>query len=442
MGADTMQYLLSLARMPAAEIPESVRQMARFSLFDWMVVSRGGRSEPLARIIRDYVSEEGGQEQASLIGGGKVPARSAALVNGTISHALDFDDTHFAHVGHCSVGIMPAALAVAEETGAGASDLADAFLLGAEGSIRLGLVLGRGHYQRGFHQTATAGAFGATMAAGRLYGLDDTQMRHALSLVATRASGLKSQFGTMGKPFNAGIAASNGVEAAALARRGFTSCDDGVAGPQGFVDTHSDSPDPDAPWQSPPPGSFLFEDIKYKLHACCHGAHAMIEALKAARAATPVAVEDVRAVRLRVNPRWLRVCDLKSPRTGLEVKFSYIWLAGMVFHDIDTTADGSYTDSLCSDGRLADFASRVTVEGDPSLSDTATEGTIEREAKPAIAAAYDLAARLPADALEAGLRRKAQALIGAEAAECLWAAVSGPGQVSARDLGALLREVN
>lgn len=440
MSADTMRHLISLARIPATKIPGSARQMARFSLYDWMVVSRAGRDEPLARIIRDYVSEEGGRGGASLIGGGMAPSRSAALANGTISHALDYDDTHFGHVGHPSVGIVPAALAVAEETDAGAGDVADAFLVGAEASVRLGMVLGRGHYERGFHQTATAGAFGATVAAGRLYGLDETRLRHALSLVATRASGLKSQFGTMGKPFNAGIAASNGVEAAALARRGFTSCDDGIGGPQGFVDTHSDQPDPDAPWDAPPPGTFLFEDIKYKLHACCHGTHAMIEALSAARSSTPLDAADVQTIRLRVNPRWLRVCDIKSPRTGLEVKFSYAWLAGMVVHGIDTASDASYTDALCADRRLADLASRVIVEEDPALSDTATEGAVEFKTKPAIAIAYDLAARLPAAGIETGLRTKARGLIGAEAADRFWAAVAGLEQVSARDLGALLRE--
>lgn len=440
MSAHAMQHLISLAKIPTAEIPASARQMARFSLYDWMVVARAGKDEPLAQIIRDYVSEEGGRGRASLIGSGMAPTRSAALVNGTISHALDFDDTHFAHVGHPSVGIMPAALAVAEETDARAGDVADAFLVGAEASIRLGMVLGRSHYRRGFHQTATAGAFGATVAAGRLYGLDETQLRHALSLVATRASGLKSQFGTMGKPFNAGIAASNGVEAAALALRGFTSCDDGISGPQGFVATHSDLPDPDAPWDASPPGTFLFEDIKYKLHACCHGTHAMIEALSAARSAAPLMAADVRRIRLRVNPRWLRVCDIKSPRTGLEVKFSYAWLAGMVFHDINTASNASYADALCADRLLADFASRVIVDGDPALSDTVTEGTIELETGPAIAIAYDLAARLPAAVVEAGLKTKACGLIGADAAGRFWTAVADLERVSARGLGALLRE--
>ncbi len=156
-------------------------------------------------------------------------------MNGATSHALDYDDTHFGHVGHPSVGIYPAALAVAEETGASAAAVADAFLLGAEASVRIGMLLGAVHYNRGFHQTATAGAFGATVAAGRLYGLNRAQMRAAIGLCATRASGLKSQFGTMGKPYNAGIAAANGVECAALARAGFTSADDGLEGPQGFV---------------------------------------------------------------------------------------------------------------------------------------------------------------------------------------------------------------
>ncbi len=147
--------------------------------------------------------------------------------------------------------LFPAALAAAEQVNASAAALRDAFLLGAEASCRIGMVLGRAHYQRGFHQTATSGAFGATIAAGRLLGLRPIEMRHALSLVSTRASGLKSQFGTMGKPFNAGIAAANGIEAASLAKRGFVSCDDGLTGVQGFVDTHSDRPGPREPLARP-----------------------------------------------------------------------------------------------------------------------------------------------------------------------------------------------
>jgi 2-methylcitrate dehydratase PrpD len=235
LAPHTMDALLDLAELPAAAIPPTARAMARRSLFDWFAVALAGADQPLAGIVRSLVAGEGGKPAATVVGlAQKVPARAAALANGAISHALDYDDTHFAHVGHPSVATVPAALAIAEEIDASASAALDAFLLGAEASIRVGMVLGRPHYERGFHQTATAGAFGAALAAARMMQLSRAATRQALSLVATRASGLKSQFGSMGKPYNAGIAAANGVEAAALARLGFVSCEDGVGGAQRF----------------------------------------------------------------------------------------------------------------------------------------------------------------------------------------------------------------
>ena len=418
--------------MPATDIPASARQMARFSLFDWLVCGRAGVAEPLALILRGYVGAEGGLPVASVFGGAPAPARAAALVNGATSHALDYDDTHFAHVGHPSVGIYPAALAVGQEVGATAAAVADAFLIGAEASVRIGMVLGTAHYNRGFHQTATAGAFGATIAAGRLYGLTREQMRAAIGLCATRASGLKSQFGTMGKPYNAGIAASNGVECAGLARAGFTSADDGLMGAQGFVLTHADAPQP-----APPKGGFLFEDIKYKLHACCHGTHAMIEALAAVRRAHNLTPDRVAGIHLRTSPRWLSVCDIKTPRTGLEVKFSYGWLAGMVLTGIPTASDRAYTDALAQDAILAGFATRIAVTGDPGVTDMQAAGEVRLTDGDTLPFACDLAARIPDAVLERSLRAKATGLIGAEG-ERMWAIVARLDHLSARDLGKVL----
>ncbi|MBC7477026.1 MAG: MmgE/PrpD family protein [Pseudorhodobacter sp.] len=443
----TLSRLLDLAALPAAQIPASARAMARFSLFDWMVCGRAGSAEPLAGILRDYVQAEGGRPVAAVFGGGRVPARAAALVNGATSHALDYDDTHFGHVGHPSVGIYPAALAVGEEVGASGGAVADAFLIGAEASVRLGMVLGAVHYNRGFHQTATAGAFGATIAAGRLYGLDRAQMRAALGLCATRASGLKSQFGTMGKPYNAGIAAANGVECAGLARAGLTSADDGVMGPQGFVATHSDGPSEAGVWDAPPPGQFVFEAVKYKLHACCHGTHAMIEALAAAKHGHDLTLKRVAAITLRTSPRWLTVCDIKAPRTGLEGKFSYAWLAGMVLAGIPTAADRSYGDALAADPVLAAFAGRVTVTGDATVGDMQAAGEIVLTDGSVLPFAHDLAAPLAHAVLERSLRAKAAGLLGAgllgtgllgAGAGPLWQAVAGLDDLSAADLGRLL----
>ena len=220
--------------------PASALAVLKLSLLDWSAVSLAGKDEPVSSIVRAMVQDEAGRGEASIIGlAGLYPARAAALANGTISHALDYDDTHFSYVGHPSVVIFPAALAVAEKTGASGEAFMAAALIGMEAACRIGAWLGTGHYQHGFHQTATSGAFGATVAAGRLLGLDEERMRHALGIVATRASGLKSQFGTMGKPFNAGIAASNGVEAALLAKAGFVSRPDGLECAQGFAETHA-----------------------------------------------------------------------------------------------------------------------------------------------------------------------------------------------------------
>ena len=218
------------------------------------------------------------------------------------------------------------------------------------------MVLGRDHYDAGFHQTATSGAFGATIAAARLYRLDRSAIRTALGLVSSRASGLKSQFGTMGKPFNAGAAAANGIEAASLARLGFTASHDAFAGPQSFLNAHHavhDGSKQIADWSF---DNFLFSSVSHKLHACCHGTHAMIEALLLLRANSTFLADDLTEVRVEIAPRWQNVCDIKAPSTGLEIKFSYVFLAAMVLRGIDLAAYESYLDSHCDDADLVALA--------------------------------------------------------------------------------------
>lgn len=425
-------FLIELAGMPEEEISAKAGMLARLSLLDWMTCGIAGVDQPVAGKLRALADSEGGCPAASVIGGASAPARMAALVNGATSHALDYDDTHFAHVGHLSVGIYPAALAVAEELDASASALIHAFLVGAEAAIRVGVVLGRAHYNTGFHQTATAGAFGATIAAGRLLGLNAVHLRAALGLCATRASGLKSQFGTMGKPYNAGLAAANGVECAKLAALGMSSAEDGLMGLQGFVETHTTAPNVD-----PMPGVFLFERNSYKLHACCHGTHAMIEALLGVMAKERVALEDVVSLSLHTNPRWLRVCNIRRPATGLEIKFSYAWLAGMVLRGTATGDDRCYTDTLTTDAELAGFAEHVEVIGDDTLGDMQAKGELRLRDGRSVAIAHDLDTLIAPDELAKRLRHKAVALLG-EQGRAVWDLAARLDRTSARDLGDIL----
>ncbi|TYC61823.1 MmgE/PrpD family protein [Rhodobacterales bacterium] len=432
-----LDQLIYLAKLTPADCPSDAVLLSRVSLADWLVCGIAGASEPVAEKMQAFAASEAGTASAaSLFGGGEASARTAALVNGTISHALDYDDTHFDHVGHLSVGIYPAALAMAEVQDATADELCAAFLTGAEAAIRTGRVLGAAHYNRGFHQTATAGAFGATIAAGRLAGLNDMQMRAALSLCATRASGLKSQFGTMGKPLNAGIAASNGVEAAQLAGLGLSSADDGLFGPQGFVETHADSPEAFLAGFS----ELRFMENRYKFHACCHGLHAMIEGLRPLAASVDLA--DVEWLQIRTNPRWLRVCDLKTPRTGLEVKFSYAWLAGMVLSGLETGDRALYTDALAANRDLAAFAKKVEVVADASIGDQQGAGTLTLRDGMTRSYSHDLAAVVPPSELMERVAGKAKTVLGPRAApvlELMHRLNDGPRAVSARGIGALIR---
>ncbi|WP_424943180.1 MmgE/PrpD family protein [Aliiroseovarius crassostreae] len=427
---DPSAALVAFAHAPLAKETDALRMM-RLSLLDWASVAMAGVHEPVARITRDMGLSDGGNAQASVIGSQtRLPARAAALINGATSHALDYDDTHFAHIGHPSVAVIPAVLAVAEAEADGTTgpDLLEAALVGVEASIRMGIWLGRSHYQTGFHQTATAGAFGATVGVARLLQLTADQTAHALGLTATRAAGLKSQFGTMGKPYHAGMAAQTGVEAAFAARAGFLSAPDGIAGPQGFGPTHAGEANEGAfdglgqDWQ--------ILTISHKFHACCHGTHAMLEAL------SPLFLkpDTIQSMRLNTHPRWLSVCNIPAPKTGLEVKFSYAHVAAMAIAGRDTGALDSFTDDLALDPDLVDLAAKLEVIGDDSLPETAAVLEIDTsEGRKRVE--HDLDTPMEIDTRSRKLRAKSRSLVGGQA-DRLWAAVmveDGP------DLAALTR---
>lgn len=151
-----------------------------------------------------------------------------------------------------------------------------------------------------------------------------------------------------------------------------------------------------------------------------------------------MAADDVERITVVTHPRWLKVCDIKEPRTGLEVKFSYAHLAAMVVKRIDTASDRTYTDGLAADPSLRSLAKRVVVSPDETLNDTTARVTVDVKGGRPVSRSHDLAAPQAEDALERGLRAKAAGLLGREAAERLWGGVGDIERLSARDLGGLL----
>ena len=349
---------------------------SKMSMIDWCGVAYAAKEEPVSKIVTKLIDEEQTKGLSRLISNGKeVSAKSAAFVNGTIGHALDYDDTHFLFTGHPTASAFPTALALGEELGSSIDEIMLAYMSGVEISTRLGHILGYSHYNKGFHQTATSGAFGATLVASKLLKLDAKQIENALGIVSTRASGLKSQFGTMGKPFHAGIAASNGIEAAKLSKLGFVSCENGIECNQGFLKTHA--------WDETMPETainglgqdFLFPEIKYKFHACCHGLHAFLEALDELKTKNNFNPDSIEKISIQTQPSWLQVCNIDSPKTGLEAKFSYRLTAAMSLHGVDTGKLDSYNDEICFDEKIVKTRDKVQVIPNDKM--TNTEALIE-----------------------------------------------------------------
>ena len=401
-------YLRDLA---CADTSGGPVELMRLCLFDWAVCAIAGQEEPAASILAMACDSEG---EASVVGGGRTTPAEAALINGTTGHALDYDDTHFGHIGHTSAVVMPALLALAEEREANLSDLLDAALIGSEAALRVGLWLGRSHYQAGFHQTATSGAVGAALGGARLLGLDPGATGHAVGLAAAGAAGLKGQFGTMGKPLNAGRAARGAVEAALWAEAGMTSDPAGLSGPQGLGATHHGAGDATA-FDGP---DWQIAGLSHKFHACCHGLHAMLEALRDVPS-------DTVALTVTTNPRWLSVCNQPAPETGLAVKFSYRHTAAMALAGRDTGDIREYTGATARDPALCALREAVTVEASDSLSETQCRLTLTRASGETVTRSHDLAQPMAMEARTTRLRDKARTVLGPAKARDLWEATSG-----------------
>jgi 2-methylcitrate dehydratase PrpD len=368
--------------------PEHV-QRARHSLLDWLGVTLAGAQETTGRMVRAAVLAEGGDGPCTLVGTPyRLGPQSAALANGTAGHALDYDDSNFWMVGHPSVPVVSAALAVGEARGASGEDVAAAIVAGHEVAARVGLAVGNAHYLAGWHSTGTVGMFAAAAAAGSVLALDPESMEIALGLAATQAAGLKVSFGTMAKPLHGGRAAAGGVLAALLAEQGFTGPLSAIEGHQGFASTQT--PDFDPERADLELGDRLgIEGVLYKKHACCGGTHGAINALQG----LAVRADDVAGVHVTVSGQMFDICCIEDPRTGIEGKFSVRHAASLVLAGRSTGPSG-FTDAAVVDPEL--LALRALVRVAESGQDTGHETTVTIQLRDGSELRAESDARVPA----------------------------------------------
>jgi 2-methylcitrate dehydratase PrpD len=425
------------------DLPDDVVELARQCLLDWLAVTVAGASEPTAALLADeLLAQRDGDATGgvTLVGRAeRLPLLDATLVNGAASHALDFDDVNQAMSGHPTVPVMSAVLALGEALGASGADVVTAFVAGYETECRVGQALGGEHYRRGFHATGTTGTFGAAAGCAHLLGLEPEATARALGVAAAQAAGLKANFGTMCKPFHAGKAAANGLLAARLAARGYTTAADAIATVQGFAETHTDLLDVDAGLAEPALRWHLRANL-FKYHAACFGTHSSIEGLRRLRTEHGIGADDVERVVVHAAPSQLRMCAIPEPTTGLEAKFSLRQTAAMALAGRDTSAISAY-DASVADGDVVALRGRVDVADDgvqegPTLVDVVLrDGRRLTAAHDVSVPESDLAAQRTA--LEAKFRALTRPVLGAARADELLAAVAGV--VADGDVGHVVR---
>ena len=350
------------------DCPAEAVEAARRAILDCLGVMLAGSVEPAARLVTDVARAEGGSPLATVVG---TPLRTgavwAALANGTAAHALDFDDTNFAMMGHPSAPVLAAALAAGELTLADGRALVHAFLLGFEVETTMAAVMNPPHYEKGFHATGTLGTMGAAAAAGRLLGLDPGQTRAALALAASQASGLKENFGTMTKPFHAGHAARSGVLSALLAREGFTASEQAIEGPQGYFavlgagkreEQHLESLG--APWK------ILTSGVAVKPYPSCACTHSIIESALELQRTHRITPEQIAEVTVGVHAAVPRILIHSRPRSGLEAKFSGEFSAAAALCD-GRVGMATFRDDKTDDPAIAKLMRRVRLVVDPEI---------------------------------------------------------------------------
>ncbi|MCB1741654.1 MAG: MmgE/PrpD family protein [Gammaproteobacteria bacterium] len=374
------------AGLDLQQVPEDVRTFARHCLLDFFAVTLAGCHDQTGLIVLEEARERGSSPQAGLIGhAGRFSALDAALINGTFSHALDYDDVNFNMPGHPTVAVAPAALALAQRLGKGGKALLAAFIAGVETECRVGRYVTREQYLRGFHATGTVGTFGAAAACAHLHGMDAERTATSLGIAAAQAAGLKSLFGTMCKPLHAGKAAANGVYAADLAARGFTSRADVLECEQGFADTHTPERNPAMALEGL--GTrWLTPATLFKFHAACYGTHASIEAAAKLRRERGVTPERIKRIDVHVPRGNLRMCNIEQPRTGLEAKFSLRHTTAMALADVSTASTDAYNEQSCLDPTLTALREKTWVVGADELGEaisdvmiTLDDGVVFRE---------------------------------------------------------------
>jgi len=363
-----------LARFAAAvdfaALPTTVIEAIKLHVLDTIGVALAASRQDFASSVFAGVRELCGRADGDcrVIGRPeRLPAAWAALVNGTLAHGLDFDNTHQESVVHVSAGIVPAALAQCEHRRANGRTLIAAIAAGEEASIRIGLAARGAFHDRGFHPTGVCNTFGAAVAAGKVLGLTTEQFVHALGVAGSQAAGLFEFLsdGSWVKRLHGGWAAHAGIAAATLARFGFTGPRTVLDGRFGLYRTHLGESGWDLAAVVDQLGDrWELVQTALKPYPCCHYNHAFIDAVAVLQQMHRFTAADVDHIECALSERQVPiVCEplatKRRPQTDYDAKFSLPYaVACQVVRNRVVVDD--YSDAAIRDPSIIELAARVS----------------------------------------------------------------------------------
>ncbi len=330
-------------------------------MVDCIAVIFAGLQHEVGRGILSLLKELGGNATSTVLGDGfRTSAPWAAYANGTLAHAIDYDDLNI-HMGHPTAPVLSALLAVGEKGRASGKEILLSFILGVEAECKLGQAIYQRHYHLGWHATATLGTFGAAAACSKVGRLGRGQILMALGIAGSQSSGVRQNFGTMTKPLHVGQAAKNGVLSALLASRGWTADRRVLEGHFGFCNLFvgRESYDLKEMVQNlGKPFDIFHPGIQIKKYPCCGSIHSSLDAVFKLCQEQGLRAEDVERLECEVDPERLHVLIHPEPRTGLEGKFSLEYcLAAAIVHGRISIED--FADERVMDPQVRSFLPRI-----------------------------------------------------------------------------------
>jgi 2-methylcitrate dehydratase PrpD len=353
-------------------LPEAAVTWGKMGILDTVGVTLAGSVEPCAQIARRVANAPG---PALVFGTARrLAATDAAFVNGTASHALDFDDCSNTLGGHPSAPILPGLFALADTMTVSGRDFIAAYVAGFETETRIARAVNFHHYDKGWHPTATLGVLGAAAAASRILGLTTAQTATALAIAASFSSGLKANFGTMTKPLHVGHCARNGVMAALLAREGMTASHDVFEHRQGFFNVFNGAGNYDADavlrdWAAPL--DIVTPGIAIKRYPCCGSTHPAIDAMLDLVATHGLTPDNVAHIVSWTHPRRLAHTNRPTLRSALDAKFSVQYCLARALID-GAVVLSHFDEGAFLDARVAPVMARIAAEPHPQMSPSST----------------------------------------------------------------------